>query len=101
MRRPLGSCVEGDRDRAASWCGSLSWPQAFRDAGGGWEWCSCSVSSEEALEPLLALQLQEGCALLIIISCSVLLKLHHGVWFLGALLRLSRRRSDLLVFPDS
>lgn len=30
---------------------------------------------------LLAPQMLEGFALLIIISCSVLLKLHHGVWF--------------------
>lgn len=63
--------------------------------------CSYSVSSEEALEPVLAPGLREGCALLIIISCSVLLNLHHGVWFLGALLRISCRRSDLLVFSDS
>ena len=99
MRRPLGSCVEENQDRAASWCGRLVWPQAFHDAGKGW--CSYSVSSEEALEPVLAPGLREGCALLIIISWSVLLNLHHGVWFLGALLRISCRRSDLLVFSDS
>lgn len=49
MTRPVGPSVEGNQDRAASWCLSTSWPRAPLSAGEGW--CSRSMSIEEAFEP--------------------------------------------------
>lgn len=96
----MGSSAERNQDRELLpeiWVFPGLGPSAVLGEDGIWAPCP----PKRHLSQLLALQLLEGFALLIIISCSVLLKLHHGVWFLGALLRISCRRSDLLVFSDS
>lgn len=100
MRTALGSSVEGNQDSTDSQYRSVFWPPG-PSAVLGKAGVHAPCPSKRHLSQLLAPQLLEGFALLIIISCSVLLKLHHGVWFLGALLRISCRRSDLLVFSDS
>lgn len=45
----MGSSVERNQDRAASWFVSVSWPRASRSAGEGW--CAFPMSIEEAFEP--------------------------------------------------